>query len=292
MADTQPPKPDLKDLDLATGVDKIPEWWNKHGNKVLIGITVLALAYAAYTFRRNSIETARLTAEANLTAARELIADLQLQPFDRLQPEQYLQRRRDILRDTSQALADVIARAPDPAYVAQALLLQGDLNYLIGMMPELEAATTRPELKLERSPEQLFAAAKASYQAVLNRFPQRLADVASARLGLGAVAENAGDFDTAKAHYEALRDNDRFPPNARQVAEARLRVLPQLAAPMLVRQADAPPPATPSTPSLLDLPLPMPAGEPPSSIPDFGLPGLPPLPPVTPPAPSSPATRP
>lgn len=294
MAESQPPKPDLKDLDLATGVDKIPEWWGKHGNKVLIGITVVALAYAGYSFRRNSIETARLTAEANLTAARELLTDLKLQPFDRLQPELYLQRRRDILRDTSQALSDVIARSPDPAYVAQALLLQGDLNFLIGMMPELEAATTRPELKLERTPDQLFAAARASYQAVLDRFPARTLDVASARLGLAAVAENLGDFEGAKKHYEAVQSDERFPPNARQVAEARLRALPQLATPMMVKRADAPPV---QTDPLLNLPMPTPdAG--------FTLPGGPLLtpsggsvptpPPLTPvPAePPGPTTRP
>jgi hypothetical protein len=134
----------LDDLDLATGIDRLPEFWNRHGNKVLIGITIVALGYALWSFRHNSAIAARENNERSLASARELLIELRTVPLGSLTSDQYSSTRKRIYSDATTYLMDVLGRSEDSSLLAQALLLRGDLNYTLANMPETDDAATRP----------------------------------------------------------------------------------------------------------------------------------------------------
>lgn len=239
---------DLSEIDLATGVDRIPEWWNRHGNKVLIAFTISALGYALYTFRANSALSARISAEQNLAVAREALTALRVQTMDPGRDDLYASARRQALSEASSALSEVLGRSSDDDQIVQALVLRGDLNYLIALLPDPPAAATRPTLKLDRTPEQLFAASRESFQEILNRYASRTQDAAHARLGLAAIAENTGDFDAAKKLYEQVAGDADVLPSFKDSANRRLEMLPDLARPMRMRGASTQPAGAPLPP--------------------------------------------
>lgn len=234
MAEQEKKKADLSQLDLATGVDRIPELWNRHGNTVLIAITILALGYALYTFRKNSADSARIETQTNLATARELLGLLRGDQLLR-SPDSYAALRRQTFTEASTALSNVLGKTDDNDAKVQALLLQGDLNYVVAMLPDPVAATTRPELKLERSADDLLRTAQGSYQEIVTSFPTRTSDVAAARLGLAAIAENNGEFDAAKGFYETVSGDKSVPSSYRETAKQRLAQLPMLSQPMRFR---------------------------------------------------------
>lgn len=230
---------DLKELDLATGIDRVPELWNRHGNTVLIGITILALGYALWTFRHNTTLQAKQASEQNLASARELMGLLRSDVLN-LSPEAYSNLRRQVLTEGSTALSDVLAKTDDDSARLQALLLRGDLYYAVGMLPDPAAATTRPTLKLAQEPESLFRTAQESYQEVLTRYTDHPTEAAAARLGLAAVAENRSDFDGARGFYETVANDAKAASNYRETAKQRLTLLPSLARPVRIRISTAP----------------------------------------------------
>jgi len=247
MAEQEKKKSDLKELDLATGVDKIPEFWNRHGNKVLIVITIAALSYALFTFRRNTSESARINAETNLATARELLVNLRSPQLFAIRPEDYANIRRDVLREGTTRMGEVLTQSSDPNYRSQALILQGDLYYTVAMLPEMEESTTRPALKLEQTSDQLLESARTSYQDVVDRFADKKQAFGSAKLGLAAIAENTAKFDDAKVIYQAISDDATLSTSVRNVAKQRLAILPNLSRPMRLAKSSTQPAATPTT---------------------------------------------
>lgn len=239
---------DIKDLDLATGIDRIPEWWNRHGNKVLIVFTIAALAYALYSFRQNSEIKARVEGQQDLAVARETLTQLRNPRLGAQPPEAYAMIRKQGYSEASAALSDILNNhSDDESLAVQALLIQGDLNYTVAMLPDLEAATTRPTLKLDQTPEKLFSTARASYTTIVTNYPNRAEEVAHAKLGLAAIAENTGDFDTAKKLYTEVAGDAVATATYRNVASARLDMLPNLARPMRLRNSTTQPSSRPTT---------------------------------------------
>jgi hypothetical protein len=240
-------KPNTKDLDLATGIDRLPQFWNRHGNTVLIIITIAALAYSGWNWRQRSIEQARLTAQQNLATGRDALTKLQSIAPD-ANPEGYANYKRHLYEDGSAAVTDVLGKSDDKTCLAQALVLQGDLAYTVSLMPEGPAAATRPSLRISETTEQLLTKAKNSYQTVLSQYASEPNEAAAARFGLAAIAENAGDFAAAKTHYDAIAANESTYSAYREFAKDKIRRLPDLERPLRFRASTAPalpPPAVP-----------------------------------------------
>jgi hypothetical protein len=292
---------DLSKLDLATGVDRIPELWNRHGNKVLLVFTALAIAYAAYSFRDRSVQNARNAAETNLTIARDTLADLRASPLANYKDEFYATKRKQALEDAGLALSEILEQSADDDYRCQALILRGDLYYTLALLPDRSAASTQPTLQLGQTSDQLMATAAQSYTKLISQYPTRLTQVAHARLGLAAIAENKGDFTGATDLYNKLVTDDATMASYKDIARRRLAMMPDLSKPMRLRGAASQPVSVPqvTTPSATPLvapPAPMPSSVQPGMPSSTGMPELLPqfAPSATPsPAlPASPATRP
>jgi hypothetical protein len=226
-------KGDLKDIDIATGVDRIPELWNRHGNTVLTVITVMALAFAGYRFWSNSVESARLARLANLASARDAIQELRTMPLFAVDPARYVSIRREWLNNGSQALRDVLGdTGSDRVVLAEALLLQGSLHFELAVLPEFAEAATRPTLRLEQSPQQLFEVARRSFEEVIKNYADRPGDVHAARLGLAAIGESTGDFAAAKTMYDAVLADAGATAVVKAIAKSKLAALPELSRPL------------------------------------------------------------
>jgi hypothetical protein len=125
----------------------------------------------------------------------------------------------------------------DSAVRAQALIVQGDLNFALADMPDLPGATTQPSLRPDISKTDLLANAQAAYSQVLSDYPNDSYALAAARFGLAAVAEdlaNAGStpdpsqWDTARQQYQAVIDDPNAPSAYKVYANARLSMLSDL----------------------------------------------------------------
>lgn len=231
-------KGELKDLNLAEGVDRIPEIWNRHGNTILIVLTIAALAYAAWNWRARSQQQAAMLASQDLIAGRDALAELQ--GLSLANPEFYAVQRKRVYDMGSSAILDVLSKSEDKGVLARALVLQGDLAYAVAQMPESPAVTTRPALGMSKSVEQLLTEAKNSYQAVLAQYNTEATQAVAARLGLAAIAENAGDFAVAKQQYEAVAADEQAYQIYRDAAKEKVRRLPELERPMRLRATSGP----------------------------------------------------
>lgn len=250
-------KKDLSQLDLATGVDRIPELWNRHGNKILLVFTLIAVAYAVYSYRQRAVTTARATTELDLSVARDTLTDLRSSPLAVYPDQFYASKRKQALEDAGFALNEILEQTTSDDYRVQALILRGDLFYTLALLPDRAAATTQPSLQLGQTPDQLFTTAEQAYNTLISQFPARTTEIAHARLGLAAIAENKGDFTAATDQYNKLIADESISPIYRDVARRRLTMIPDLTRPMRLRGTEA---AIPTTlPSAAPTPTPAPS---------------------------------
>jgi len=101
----------------------------------------------------------------------------------------------------------------------------------------------------------LIDQAERAYNRVINEFTDRPMDVAVARLGLAAIAEERGQFDQAKAIYEAVSglEGAALLPMA-NLAKVKLENIDHYGEP--VTFASPPPPPPPTTQPLNELIIP------------------------------------
>lgn len=101
----------------------------------------------------------------------------------------------------------------------------------------LDEATGSEATDQPQETKKLLERAKTAFQKVLAETPEQMVPAAIAHLGLASMAASAGDFETAKQHYQAVAGSEQFDntPFQRQAAESltvleRLKSLPELAA--------------------------------------------------------------
>jgi hypothetical protein len=112
--------------------------------------------------------------------------------------------------------------------IAEARLVQGDLNWHLANLPDFPGATTRPELALPKPDEQYLNAAADAYRAVLNGPTPPVESATSARLGLAAVHENRREWDKAKEQYQKVVDDTAAPKPLKDLAAQALSRLETL----------------------------------------------------------------
>ena len=237
---------ELKTNALARGLGS-PETLRRHGSKVLLAVIVILLIIVWVRQRRSSTAERTIQIAAALTEARQLIDNLkELGNFAASPQDMATNRQAWTVRVES--LLEQVAESDDPAVRAEGLVARGDLYWALANIPELPGAATQPLLRAERPAEEYLAQAEQAYQNVVAS-PEEAprSSVVTARLGLAAVAENRGDWDGATRQYQALIDDAATPQPMKDLAEARLRILPQLRRPIRLAEARK---VTPSTNSL------------------------------------------
>ena len=231
---------ELKQNTLARGLENLPEVGRQHGTKILIVVMVGLLVTLLI---RQRVTSARAEAEQAaywLNNGRDLVRQLR-DTSERVPATQFVSVAQDIAKGVDQAVQQVLELSDDAAMVAEARLVQGDLNWELASLPEPPGAATRPQLAMPRSEEQLLQAASDAYQAVLADPKAPKESEVSARLGLAAVAENRRQWDQAREQYQKVVDDAAAPKPLKDLAAgalSRLEVIRR--APLVGQPASAP----------------------------------------------------
>lgn len=176
-----------------------PDFFSKHGNKLLLGLVVIVGLVVAWQWRQraNAAEQAKLRGE--LEIARRDVQQLQ---GGGLVPGDAKGQIEDVIRAA-------LPRLKDPADQAQAYLILGDYYLALAQYPVSAEAATRPSAHPDRPAGELLGEAEKAYETVLKLFNDPIG-VLHARSGLAAVAQDRAFFvreqkDKAKEFYEEAR---------------------------------------------------------------------------------------
>jgi hypothetical protein len=242
---------ELKQNTLAHSLENLPEFGRQHGTKILLvvmfGLLVALLIRSRVASSRNAAEKAAFS----LSHGREAVEQLRSNAGRLAQaPAQFVLAAKEVSKVVDQAAQEVLDGSDDPRLIAEARILQGDLNWQLAAMPEAPGATTRPELSLPRTDEQLLDAAAAAYQAAIDERNAPKESVVTARLGLAAVAENRRQWDAAKEQYQKVLDDPATQKPLKDLAASALTRLEMLRKPpLLAAPASAPSTATSTQPT-------------------------------------------
>jgi len=183
-----------------------------------------------------------------LSSARAATAEIR-QPDTRMSAEQIMAQQQQLVSDVEAALSDVLEQAEEPRMRAEALLARGDLYWALATAPVFP--TTQPLTQPQQTPDDLLKSAQAAYEQVIKEYGPETRAVVAAHFGLAAIAETAGDFDTAERHYKSVMEETDLPmyralAEQRQATLADLRRPVYLGPPATFPAIDAEPPESPA----------------------------------------------
>lgn len=226
---------DLKQNTLAHGLETLPDVGRRHGTKILI-IVMVGLAVALLI--RSRVSSSRAAAESAAYAlghGREMVEQLQASS-ERVPATQFISVAQEISKAVDTAVRQVLESTDDPRMIAEARVLQGDLYWQLAAIPEPPGSTTRPELALPRTDDQLLESAATAYKAALDAKSAPQESTTSARLGLAAVAENRRQWDAAREQYQKVVDDPQAPQPLKDLAAGSITRLETLRKPPLIAQ--------------------------------------------------------
>lgn len=229
---------ELKQNTLAHGLETLPDAGRRHGTKILV---VMMVGLAVALLIRSRVSSSRAAAESAahaLSHGRELVEQLQVSS-ERVPATQFISVAQEISKAVDTAVRQVLDSTDDPRMLAEARVLQGDLHWQLAAIPEPPGSTTRPELAMPRTDDQLLESAATAYKAALDAKSAPHESITSARLGLAAVAENRRQWDAAREHYQKVVDDRQTPQPLRDLAAGAITRLETLRKPPLIA-----PPAT------------------------------------------------
>ena len=262
----------LAENELARVITKAPSFWQDSGGKFLAACVAVLVIVILVRYRINSNRESALAAVQNLATARTIIEEELRRPevlgvFT--PPQDAATRRRTLFNDANDAIGRAMTLSDDKKISAEALLAKADLAWTLANLPPLPGAATKPSLGL-RDPNELISSAAEAYQTIITNYPDEKYAAIAARFGLAAIAENKGDFDAAKAHYEKVATEAKDFPAYQQLATSRLAMLDTLRKPVLLAPPATEPAATTkpiSIPDLIRPPTTTPAATRPSAKP-------------------------
>lgn len=223
----------------------------EYGSRVLLFVVLATLAYMVasrwFTGRSEKMSQAGMDL-GNALYALDQIRDMQNAP-----PERLAMIRKEYAGEVEQAVRDLLDVSTDPHLRAQALVARGDLNWLLANYPELPGATTRPELGVGKSREELLSAAESAYKQVLQP-PQNqdAQSVITARFSLAAIAQDRAQWDQAREYYQQIDNDPAAGSGFKKLAELDLESLKKIEKPAYLAGPLAPPVLGPMPP--IDLP--------------------------------------
>jgi tetratricopeptide (TPR) repeat protein len=244
---------DLKTNALARGVEGAPELWREYGSRILLVVLVAAIVFLLVKYwNEKKAQDAKVVAES-IEAANNLVHQLNLLPLEYAgSASELAENRQKTVQQAEEAINKVLNSTKDPKTLANAYLARGDLNWSLANFPDTPGAATLPAQLQISDRSGLADQARSSYEKVLvPPYSGSTTDVFYARMGLAAVAENQGQWDQARAQYQAIKDGANMPDSFKEIAGTRLGVLPKVQTPVLLVPppvvAPGPPASMPTT---------------------------------------------
>ena len=185
--------------------------WAKHGNKVLIALTVALLVFWAVRYRQKQEVERQNVARDNLAGAWVALDQLRLFASQPRSPEidQQVSTAESQINQTVQTVLD--DPKVDGKQAAWAWLARGEVFWTLAQRPKSISPTTAPTSAPASQPAtEPLALARNAYEQVINNFPSDPTALTIARFGLAAVAEDKRDFATAREQYKKLIETPNF----------------------------------------------------------------------------------
>ncbi|HYE17210.1 MAG TPA: hypothetical protein VEA69_02140 [Tepidisphaeraceae bacterium] len=226
---------ELKTNDLAATIITAGDYFRIYGGRIALGLAIVILVIVLIYQRTTKARAERAMLPGTLAQARgqiDRLASLQLVPNDKE------------IEEAKASIEKVKNDASDDALKAGALAAEGDLNWAIATYPNDptgSGSTTAPAPVTEQQRVATAAAAKAAWQAVVDKYPDQRLAVVTARFGLAALAENSRDWATARQQYEAVLKLPNLAKAHKQMAEGRLAYLELIQKPVLIGDVKAGP---------------------------------------------------
>lgn len=216
---------ELQENTLAHVLSNFPLYLSVYAGRIVTVVLVVALVFLLFRYRAAAKQQQFETTRINLAQAREATFQLGQLVGGFREPTQTAQLRSQLLLDANAAIDAVLANADTDTIKAEALVSRGDLYWTAANLPDLSGAATQPALALPEPRDELLAKAAGAYEQVLSQHPKQSLAVASALMGLAAIAENRGQFDEALKRYEQMKTAD-IPQLFKALAEGRIAQMP------------------------------------------------------------------
>lgn len=216
---------ELQENTLAHVLSNFPLYLSVYAGRIITVVLVVALVFLLFRYRAAAKQQQFETTRINLAQAREATFQLGQLVGGFREPTQTAQLRSQLLLDANAAIDAVLANADTDTIKAEALVSRGDLYWTAANLPDLSGAATQPALALPEPRDELLAKATGAYEQVLSQHPKQSLAVASALMGLAAIAENRGQFDEALKRYEQMKTAD-IPQLFKALAEGRIAQMP------------------------------------------------------------------
>ncbi len=218
-----------------------PDFFKRHGTKLLLVLTLIVLGIVFMQRRRASAEHEAQETSQKLSLVRVYLDRVRTRPGS-VYPQSDVTL--DLVEQAKKLATDVLDNAKDPAIKAQAYVALGDCFWAKAHYP----GTNDPDATAEAVKK-----AEAAYTSVLSgETKDEALPCTLARFGLAAIAEErgfaaeqahkSGEEDWAKARqtYQAIIDDPQA--DAAHVAEAKFRseLLGKLREPVIIEPATRP----------------------------------------------------
>lgn len=285
---------ELAENELAKVIKGAPTFWQQSGGKFLLGLIVVLLIIVLIQYRTRANREGLAQATEQLALARGFIDQLQGETAQMAwmfaPPQDVTLRRKQALSEANAAIENALRLSDARRIEAEAMLARGDLNWTAAALPELPGAATQPSLQLKPRKEYLSSAAEA-YQAVATNYADVPHAEIAARFGLAAIHEQRGEWDAAKSVYDKIVADAGKMVAYKQLAEARLSILPTLRQPVIMGKPATEPVMPPGMPPISPTALPPGIAAPATTQAGTAASTQPsPASPATPPTPATPAT--
>ena len=239
---------ELQTNSLAQFLENLPLYLRFHFGKVLLGLLIFVLLIVLIRQRMGSGRVAQQQAAAALSSVRRLIEELQVVDLGGQPLDMRATQRKLYAAQADSAVDEILTKTgdgPDDAPArAEALAARGDLYWVMANLPELPGAATQQTLQMPRGPDQYLADAAEAYNQVLRQYPDRTIPALTALFGLANIAENQRQWDVARSNYESIIARKDAPQLYKEMAQARLQLLPALEEPVFTGNFGTPPPPT------------------------------------------------
>lgn len=231
---------ELQSNSLAGALSNAPSFMRMHGSKVLLAIIIVLLVAILLNQRsRRSRETLE-SGWANIAGARSAISQMSYLAARRGEAPATLAKARNQLIDSATAALASVVGADNRQLAAEAYLVRGDLNWTLANLPEIPAAATQPSLRLASSPKEYLDKAEESYQRVVRNEEASSLTATNAKFGLVAVAENKGEWESARKQLEAIKSDPKTLEVYQTLATQQLEHIDEISKPIYVVPATQP----------------------------------------------------
>jgi hypothetical protein len=231
---------------------------NKYGNSIATAVLVASAVFLFIRWRQNSAMKAHNEIAAQLQTAQSQVESLHAGRFAApgASSADIIKAIQQSQTQSTSAIESLIGNSDADAQLrAQAFVLRGDMYWYLANLPPLAGSDSEASLRLPDSSDTLLTKSAESYQQVLKdpAFADQHQQINAAHLGLAAIAENKGDWDTAKKEFEAVANDPNAVPVLADQAKAQASAIAELKNPIYI----APPSGIATTAPAPALPVPL-----------------------------------